>query len=285
MVSPAHPPAADPRLARLEEVLRGYGGCLVAFSGGVDSTLLLAAARRALGGRVAAVTVRTFLHEPGEAEEARRRASELGVPHETIEVDLGEHPEVLANPPDRCYACKRLLFSTLRGRAEALGLQVLADATHVDDLGERRPGLRALRELGVRSPLAEAGLGKADVRELSRLLGLAGADRPAAPCLATRIPFGVPLSRERLRRVAGAELVLRGLGFPVVRVRDHGDVARVELPAGEIPRAAAWPMRRSIEGPLRDLGYRYVALDLGGYRTGSMDEALAEATGTGEGEP
>ncbi len=277
MTRPAPPAADDPRLGRLEEILRGCGGCLVAYSGGVDSTLLLAAAARALPGRVAALTVRTFLHEPGETDEARRRAAELGVPHETLEIDLEGHPEVVANPPDRCYLCKRLIFTTVIGRARALGLPVAVDATHLGDRGERRPGLRALGELGVRSPLAEAGLAKDDVRELSRLLGIPGADRPAGPCLATRIPYGEPLTRERLRRVAGAELVLRGLGFPLVRVRDHGDVARVELPARDIARAVDPPVRRGIEGPLRDLGYRYVALDLGGYRTGSMDEALAQS--------
>jgi uncharacterized protein len=267
----------DPRLARLEEVLRSLGGCLLAYSGGVDSTLLLAAARRALGERVAAATVRTVFHEREEIEAAQRRAAELGVPHETIELDLAGHPEVLANPPDRCYLCKRLVFGALRRRADEAGLPALADATHLDDLGERRPGLRALRELGVASPLAEAGLRKADVRELSASLGLPGADRPSSPCLATRVPYGSTITRHRLRRISGAERILRALGFAEVRVRDYDDLARIELLPADLERAAAPPLRRSLVEPLRDLGYRYVTLDLAGYRSGSMDEALPES--------
>jgi uncharacterized protein len=268
---------ADLRLTRLEEVLRSLGGCLVAYSGGVDSTLLLAAARRALGERVAAATVRTIFHEEEEIETARRRAAELGVPHETVELDLAGHPEVLANPPDRCYLCKRLVFGELRRRADEAGLPALVDATHLDDLGERRPGLRALRELGVASPLAEAGLKKADVRELSASFGLPGADRPSSPCLATRVPYGSTITRHTLRRISGAERILRALGFSSVRVRDYGDLARIELLPADLERAAAPAQRRRIVEPLRDLGYSYVTVDLAGYRSGSMDEVLPES--------
>lgn len=267
-------PSPDPGIARLEGILAGLGSCLVAYSGGVDSTFLLAVARRALGERVAAVTVRTLLHEGEEIRDAVRRAERIGVPHETLEVDLAAHPEVLSNPPDRCYRCKSLIFTRLLGRAGELGLAAVADATQADDLGERRPGLRALRELGVRSPLAEAGLSKAAVRELSRRLGIEGANRPSNPCLATRIPFGSALSEERLRRVAGAERVLRERGFEVARVRDHGDTARIEVRGRDIGRAAAGLERKTILDALRALGYRYVSLDLEGYRSGSMDEAL-----------
>jgi pyridinium-3,5-biscarboxylic acid mononucleotide sulfurtransferase len=264
----------DPRLSRLEEGLRALGGCLVAFSGGVDSTFLLAVARQALGDQVAAATVHTLFLDRGEVDDARRSALAIGVRHETIDIDLAGFPEVLANPPDRCYHCKRLVFTTLSRHAGELGLPVLIDATHADDLRERRPGVRALRELGVVSPLAAAGLGKADIRELSAALGIPGAQRPSSPCLATRVPYGTPITQERLRRISGAERMLRALGFAGIRVRDYGDLARIELQPADLERAAAWPQRRGIVEPLRDLGYRYVTLDLAGYRSGSMDEVL-----------
>jgi uncharacterized protein len=266
--------SADPRLVRLQESIGALGGCMVAYSGGVDSTFLLAVARRALGDRVAAATVRTPFLERSEIDAAHRRAAALGVAHEIIDVDLSGAPEVLANPPDRCYHCKRLVFAALRRRADELGLPALLDATQADDLRERRPGLRALRELGVVSPLAAAGLRKAEIRALSGELGIAGAERPSSPCLATRVPYGEPITTERLRRIAGAEHVLRSLGFEGTRVRDYGDLARIEIRPDDFERAAAWPTRRGIVEPLRDLGYRYVTLDLVGYRSGSMDEAL-----------
>lgn len=264
----------DPRLARLEADLRAHDGCLVAYSGGVDSTLLLAVARRALGDRVAAATIHTLFLDRREVDDARRRAAALGVPHETIELDIAGSPEILANPPDRCYHCKRLVFSTLRRRADELGLPVLLDATQADDLNQRRPGLRALRELSVESPLAAAGLGKSDIRALSVSLGIEGASRPASPCLATRVPYGTPITQERLRRISGAENMLRTLGFSGTRVRDYGDLARIELQPADLERAVLGPLRRGIIELLRDLGYRYVTLDLVGYRSGSMDEVL-----------
>jgi uncharacterized protein len=262
------------KLARLEATLAASGGCLVAYSGGVDSTFLLAVARRALGVRAVAATVRTLFHEPAEAAEAAGRAASLGARHETIELDLDAHPELLANPADHCYLCKRLVFTALRHRADALGLPLLADATQADDLGERRPGLRALRELGVVSPLAEAGLGKREIRALSAHLGIAGADRPSSPCLATRVPFNSAITPARLARVAAGERALLALGFADTRVRDYGDLARVELQPADLERAAAPPLRPRIVAALLAAGYRYVTLDLAGYRMGSMDEGL-----------
>jgi uncharacterized protein len=271
---------ADQRLVRLEESIRGLGGCLVAYSGGVDSTLLLAVARRALGDRVAAATVRTIFLDRGEVDDARRRALAIGVRHDIIDIDLEKFPEVLANPPDRCYDCKRQVFAALRRRADEQGLPSLLDATHADDQYERRPGVRALRELGVVSPLLAAGLGKADVRALSAVLGIEGGDRPSNPCLATRVPYDTPITRQRLRRISGAEQILRSLGFAGTRVRDYGELARIEVQPADLERAAAWPQRRGIVEPLRDLGYRYVTLDLAGYRSGSMDESLPESERT-----
>jgi uncharacterized protein len=268
---------ADPRFVRLEESLRGLGGCLIAYSGGVDSTFLLAVARRALGDRVAAATVRTLFLDRGEVDDARRRAVAIGARHEIIDLDLAAAPEVLANPPDRCYHCKRRVFTALRRRADELELPVLLDATHADDRLERRPGVRALRELGVVSPLAAVGLGKADIRALSAALGIEGADRLSSPCLATRVPYGMPITPERLRRISGAEQILRALGFTGTRVRDYGELARIELRPADLERVVALPLRRGIVDPLLDLGYRYVTLDLAGYRSGSMDEVLPAA--------
>jgi len=267
----------DQRLLRLEDDLRQLGGCLVAYSGGVDSSFLLAVARRVLGDRAAAATVRTLFLDRGEVDDARRRALAIGARHEIVDIDLEGFPEVLANPPDRCYHCKKQVFSALRRCADKQGLPFLLDATHADDLHERRPGVRALRELGVVSPLAAGGLRKSDIRALSAALGVEGSARPSSPCLATRIPYGVPITRESLRRISGAEQILRALGFAGIRVRDYGDLARVELQPADLERAVAWPLRRGIIDPLLDLGYRYVTLDLAGYRSGSMDEVLPAA--------
>lgn len=265
----------------LTRILESMGSCLLAYSGGVDSTFLLAAAQKALGDRCLAVTVHSLFHRREEIEVARRLASRLGARHRVVELDMGAQEEVLRNPPDRCYHCKKAIFSTLREIAREEGIETVIEASHVDDLSERRPGMKALAELEVRSPLREAGFSKAGIRECSRRLGLEGADRPAGPCLATRIPYGVELTLARLRRVAGAEEILRGLGFIAPRVRDYDKTARIELRTEEMERIADPRLRQSIFRPLRDLGYTFVTVDLEGYRTGSMDEVLDEGRGDG----
>lgn len=269
------PPETLQRLSALEDMLRASGSVLLAYSGGVDSTFLLAAAVKVLNDRCHAVTVETLFHEPDEIEDAVRRAADLGARHEVVKMDLEEcGGEALANPPDRCYHCKKLVFRTLRDRAEKESAALVIEASHVDDAFERRPGVRALEELGIRSPLLESGLGKDEIRELSEHLGIDGGRRPSRPCLATRIPYGTPVTVEALQRVARAEKVLRDEGFTAPRVRDYGTLARIELHPDEMDRMGEEWLRCGIEKKVREAGYTYVTLDLGGYRSGSMDEVL-----------
>ncbi len=254
----------------------GKEGILVAFSGGVDSAVVLAVARAVHQGRVLAVNLSSVFQAPEEAERARRVADELGVEYRQLEVDPLDDPEIRRNPPDRCYRCKKRLFGCLVELARAEGLRWVVDGSHADDEGEYRPGRRAREELGVRSPLAEVGWTKREVRELARSLGLSNWDQAPLACLASRIPYGEELTPARLQRVGRAEEVLRRAGFAVVRVRDHGVVARLELAPTELSRLLGDPLRASVVAELKSIGYRYVALDLEGYRLGAMDEVLAE---------
>lgn len=262
----------DPRLAaawrRLVEELDSCGSLLVAFSGGVDSALLLAAARRVLGERVQAALCTGPFTPPWEVERARRLARELGV--ELVERDLGEleQPQIAANTPERCYHCKRLRLEALLELARERGLAAVAEGSQLDDAGEDRPGSRAVKELGVLSPLARAGLDKAVVRGLSRALGLITAEVPSAACLASRVPYGVPLSAAVLERIARAEDALRRWFSGCLRVRDHFPLARVELEPGDLARASAEPLRSQVVAALKAAGYGQVCLDLEGYRSG-----------------
>jgi uncharacterized protein len=268
---------------RLVGTLRGVDGAVVAFSGGVDSSLLLLAAREALGDRVLAVTARSPTYPPDEADEARRIAALAGARHRFIDTEEMADPAFRGNPPTRCYACKRELFARLRGIAAEERLEAVLDGSNVDDEGDFRPGRRAAQEQGVRSPLLEAGLTKADVRALARARGLPNWDRPAQACLASRVPYGEELTPERLARVARAEAAVRALGFAVVRVRDHGRVARIEVAPGEVARLLESGVRERVVGALKDAGYTWVAADLEGYRVGAMNEGLG-GKGSGGGE-
>jgi uncharacterized protein len=262
------------RLGTLEKLLADLGDCAVAYSGGVDSSLLLAVARRVLGNRVVALTVETPYTAGWERAEAARFAADIGVAFHIVR--SGVPDSIATNPPLRCLYCKRHLFRLLWEKARELGFTVLTDGTNADDTGEHRPGLAALRELGVRSPLMEAGLTKNEVRAASRELGLPTWNRPAFSCLLTRLPHDTPVREPDLRRIERSEVALMELGFQSVRVRHHGDVARIELLPEEIADAAELHRRRRAVAALKEAGYRYVALDLEGYRTGSMTDSTTK---------
>lgn len=257
------------KLERLKAVLKGYGRTAVAFSGGVDSTFLLKVAHDALGDGCMAVTVRSCMFPVRESGEAAGFCAREGVRHLTIDASDLLSGDVAANPPDRCYICKRRMFGMMLNAAAAEGATVLCEGSNTDDLLDYRPGLRAVAELGIRSPLRECGLSKSEIRELSAELGLPTAGKPSFACLASRIPYGDAITPEKLGMIEKAEDFLRDAGFGQVRVRLHGGVARIEVDPGRI--ADVLEMRGRIVSALREYGFAYVSLDLQGYRTGSLN--------------
>ena len=262
------------KLEKLRERVRVIGSAVVAFSSGVDSTFLLRVAHEELGERVVAATIRSHTFPKRELDEAAAFCRAEGVRHVVIESEELDIPGFAENPPDRCYHCKRELFSRLLAFACANGLAAVLEGSNLDDDGDYRPGRRAIRELGIVSPLHEAGLTKTEIRALSREMGLPTSDKPSFACLASRFPYGERITAAALERVERAEqwLLDAGLGLKQLRVRSHGDLARIEVPPDAIPRLAA--RAAEIAAVFKDIGFAYVTLDLRGYRTGSMNEVL-----------
>ena len=264
------------RREALLETIRGYGRVAVAYSGGVDSVVVAKAAQVALGDAAIAVTAVSQSLAGGELEEAEALAREIGIRHRVIHTEEFDDPNYLRNNADRCYYCKSELYGRLTRMMDELEVDVLASGINADDQGDYRPGLKAAEERGVRHPLQECGIGKAGVRELAREWGLSVWDKPATPCLSSRIAYGEPVTPERVQMIDKAEKWLRAQGLRQLRVRYHkNDMARVEVPLDTLPMLATEPIRSGLVRAFREAGFKYVTLDLEGFRSGSLNAMIA----------
>ena len=263
------------KLKQLQDIFKTMESVAVAYSGGIDSTLLLKVAYDCLGDQAIALTAISASLPTNEREEAATVVDHIGARHILIQSDETEDPRYLANNTNRCYFCKNNVYEQLIRYTEQHNVQYLVDGTNLDDVGDHRPGRKAAREWGVRSPLQEAGLNKADIRQISRMLGLPNWDKPAAACLSSRVPYGTPINLEILSQVEQAELVLKRMGFRQLRVRHHQDIARIEVEPADFP--AILEQRTEIVTTFQRLGYTYISLDLAGFRSGSMNEPVTKA--------
>ena len=261
---------------KLEKILEEMGNVAVAFSGGVDSALLLAVAARLYHVKLMAVTATSVSYAEHEKNDAQRFAQRMGVKHRYLDFDQMSIPEFVANGPERCYFCKKAIFGAILAYAAEEGFTNVVDGSNADDLQTYRPGTKAMTELGIRSPLQEAGLTKAEIRKLSRDMGLFTASKPSYSCLASRIQYGEPITPEKLAKIEQAEAFLADLGFTHIRVRSYGTLARLEVEPSQISLMAQVNTRNKIVTRLKELGYNYVTLDLAGFRSGSMDMGIAK---------
>ena len=260
---------------KLKEILASYGDLLVAYSGGVDSSLLLKIARDILGSKVLAVIARSETYPIEEGMAAIKYAKKLGVRYKVIKTEEFKNEKFISNPSDRCYYCKKELFSKLSGIAKEEGIKYIADGSNVSDLSDYRPGANASKEYGVKSPLRDAGFTKEDIRKLSRELKIPAWNKPALACLASRIPYNTRITSDVLERIEKGERFLKGLGLKQVRVRHHGDLARIEVDKCDLASLVEKGIADKIERKFKELGYYYVTIDLAGYRTGSVNEVLS----------
>jgi pyridinium-3,5-biscarboxylic acid mononucleotide sulfurtransferase len=264
------------KLGSLEKILSDMQSVLIAYSGGTDSTFLLKIAATVLGDKAIAVTASSETYTPQELRDAKKNAEAIGVQHIIVYTDELNDPNFSSNPPDRCYYCKKELFTKLTGLLKRHGLKSIVDGSTCDDERDFRPGMRAVVEFGVRSPLKEAGFTKDDIRKLSKEMNLPTWDKPPLPCLSTRFPYGTQITKEKVLRVGRAEEFLAGFGIRQLRVRDHGSIARIEVLRADMPIFLDEEISNLIAEKFRTLGYAYVALDIQGYRMGSMNEPLKE---------
>ena len=264
------------KLASLEKALCDMQSVLIAYSGGTDSTFLLKVAAKVLGDRALAVTASSETYTPQELKDAKKHAAEIGAQHVIVHTNELDDPRFAANPPDRCYYCKKELFGKLTELKNRHGLNYIVDGSTVDDEKDFRPGRKAVAEFGVRSPLKEAGLTKDEIRKLSKEMNLPTWDKPPLPCLSTRFPYGTEITKEKVSRVAKAEEFLAGFGIRQLRVRDHANIARIEVMHADMAIFIDEEISKLIAEKLKSIGYMYVTLDVEGYRMGSMNEPLKE---------